>query len=368
MTPRFAGRMDRVQPSAIRDWLALGADPSIISFGGGYPDASLFPAGQLEAVFREVILAPGGGAMQYAPSDGLPRLREQIAGLMTQDSTPCRAEDVLILQGSQQGLDFAARMLIDPGDVIVTEDPTFLGALIAFNPDFTQVSAGGAEVSAGFKGWLIKFQIDPEDHLCRQEHALSLMAAAAGIRVPDTRLFQTPEGAAHFMTRRFDLNGNAPIHLHSYAGLTHTPMRDLIDYSDLLDLTRELTARESEVDEMFRRAVFNIAIANDDDHSRNHAFLMDASGEWMLSPAYDITRSGYALGSGFRAAGVRGKFSGITPDDMSALAAAHGLRRVEEKIEAVLGAIRLWPSFAEQAGLRDSEAALLQDEFPAGRW
>jgi DNA-binding transcriptional MocR family regulator len=134
MTPRFARRMDRVQPSAIRELLALGADPSIISFGGGYPDASLFPAEQLAAVFREVILAPGGGAMQYAPSDGLPRLREQIAGLMTQDSTPCRAEDVLILQGSQQGLDFAARMLIDPGDVIVTEDPTFLGALIAFNP------------------------------------------------------------------------------------------------------------------------------------------------------------------------------------------------------------------------------------------
>jgi DNA-binding transcriptional MocR family regulator len=134
MTPRFAGRMDRVQPSAIRELLALGADPSIISFGGGYPDASLFPAEQLEAVFREVIRAPGGAALQYAPSDGLPRLREQVAALMVQDGTPCGAEDVLILQGSQQGLDFAARMLVDPGDVIVTEDPTFLGALIAFNP------------------------------------------------------------------------------------------------------------------------------------------------------------------------------------------------------------------------------------------
>ena len=134
MTPRFAGRMDRVQPSAIRELLALGADPSIISFGGGYPDASLFPAEQLEAVFREVIRAPGGAALQYAPSDGLPRLREQVAALMVQDGTSCGAEDVLILQGSQQGLDFAARMLVDPGDVIVTEDPTFLGALIAFNP------------------------------------------------------------------------------------------------------------------------------------------------------------------------------------------------------------------------------------------
>lgn len=134
MTPRFARRMAGVQPSAIGELLALGADPSIISFGGGYPDATLFPKEQLDAVFHEVITAPGGAALQYAPSNGLPRLREQIAGLMRADGTPCGADDVLILQGSQQGLDFAARMLVDPGDVIVTEDPTFLGALIAFAP------------------------------------------------------------------------------------------------------------------------------------------------------------------------------------------------------------------------------------------
>lgn len=134
MIPRYAQRMAEVRPSAIGELLALGADPSIISFGGGYPDATLFPAEQLAVIFDEVIRAPGGASMQYAPSNGLPHLRDQIAGLMTADGTPCTGEDVLILQGSQQGLDFAARMLIDPGDVIVTEDPTFLGALIAFAP------------------------------------------------------------------------------------------------------------------------------------------------------------------------------------------------------------------------------------------
>ncbi len=134
MTPRYAQRMAKVQPSAIGELLALGADPSIISFGGGYPDATLFPAAQLDAVFHEIITKAGGAAMQYAPSNGLPHLRDQIAGLMVADGVACTGDDVLILQGSQQGLDFAARMLIDPGDVIVTEDPTFLGALIAFAP------------------------------------------------------------------------------------------------------------------------------------------------------------------------------------------------------------------------------------------
>ena len=127
--------MANVNPSAIDELLALGADPSIISFGGGYPDASLFPKQMLNQVFNEIINDPTGSTMQYAPSDGLPTLREKIATLMNEDGTPCSIDDILILQGSQQGIDLAARMLINPGDTLITEDPTFLGALLAFNPN-----------------------------------------------------------------------------------------------------------------------------------------------------------------------------------------------------------------------------------------
>ena len=241
-------------------------------------------------------------------------------------------------------------------------------ALISINEDFSQALAGGGETPPGFSRWLVKFQIDPEDHLCRQEHAISLMAAAAGIRVPETRLFETPDGAAHFMSRRFDRVPSGPLHLHSYAGLTHTPGRDLIDYSDLIDLTRDLTGRETEIEEMFRRAVFNIAIANDDDHARNHAFLMDSAGEWKLSPAYDMTRTGYALGSGFRAAGVMGKYSKLGLADLRALASSQGLRKIDGQIGAVLDTVRRWPEFAVKSGLKETEVSLLRDEFPAMRW
>lgn len=134
MTLPLARRMAHVKPSAIGELLQLGADPSIISFGGGYPDASLFPLAELEAVFRAAIAEDGKTTLQYAQSNGTPKLRSQIADLMRRDGVVCTAEDVLILQGSQQGLDLAAKMFIDPGDVIITEDPTFLGALIAFNP------------------------------------------------------------------------------------------------------------------------------------------------------------------------------------------------------------------------------------------
>jgi hypothetical protein len=127
--------------------------------------------------------------MQYAPSNGLPHLRDQIAQLMTADGTPCTGDDVLILQGSQQGLDFAARMLIDPGDVIITEDPTFLGALIAFEPSQPQyavvpVDADGMQTE-------------------RLEAILSANPRARMIyTVPD---FQNPTGVTLSLARRKQL-------------------------------------------------------------------------------------------------------------------------------------------------------------------
>lgn len=134
MTFPFATRMARVKPSAIRELLALGAQPDIISFGGGYPDPTLFPVEQLDAIYHEALAGNGRETLQYTVSTGLPRLREQIAERLTRRGTPTTQDNVLILQGGQQGLDLVAKLLIDPGDLIVTENPTFLGGLIAFNP------------------------------------------------------------------------------------------------------------------------------------------------------------------------------------------------------------------------------------------
>ena len=209
MTPRYAQRMASVQPSAIGELLALGADPSIISFGGGYPDASLFPVDQLDAVFHDILRSPGGAAMQYAPSNGLPHLRNQIAGLMTADGMACTGDDILVLQGSQQGLDFAARMLIDPGDVIVTEDPTFLGALIAFAPSQPD------------------YAVVPVDADGMQTDRLqTLLAATPRARmiytVPD---FQNPTGVTLSLERRKALIALA--NQHDLIVLEDTPYRHI---------------------------------------------------------------------------------------------------------------------------------------------
>jgi DNA-binding transcriptional MocR family regulator len=132
--PAFARRADRVQPSAIREFLALAVDPEMTSFGGGYPDPATFPMDELHKIYDDLLSPANALSLQYTASDGLQVLRAQVAERLTRDGMPCEADDILITQGGQQGLDLTAKLFIDPGDVIVTENPTFLGGLIAFNP------------------------------------------------------------------------------------------------------------------------------------------------------------------------------------------------------------------------------------------
>ena len=131
---QFSERMEGVRPSAIRDLLKLGDDPGLISFGGGYPDPSLFPIQELNQIYSSLLVPERSDVLQYTSSNGLPGLRAIVAHRLTRDGMSCTENDILIIQGAQQGLDIAAKLVVNPGDTIVTENPTFLGALIAFAP------------------------------------------------------------------------------------------------------------------------------------------------------------------------------------------------------------------------------------------
>jgi 2-aminoadipate transaminase len=182
----FARRMSRVQPSAIRELLRLGADPQVISFGGGYPDPALFPVAELQEVYARLLVPEHAAALQYTTSNGLPRLRTQVAERLGRDGIECTAEDVLIIQGGQQGLDLAAKLVVNAGDVIVTENPTFLGALIAFAPTEPRYAAVRTD-AAGMD----------TDHL---EEVLAGHPDATMIyTVPD---FQNPTGITMSLARR----------------------------------------------------------------------------------------------------------------------------------------------------------------------
>lgn len=134
MVSKFANRAELVKPSAIRELLRLGADKSITSFGGGYPDADLFPMEQLNKIYAQVVCETGRDFLQYTDSQGNYKLRERIVERALKENIETDPSRVLILNGAQQGLDLMAKLFVDPGDRVITENPTFLGALIAFNP------------------------------------------------------------------------------------------------------------------------------------------------------------------------------------------------------------------------------------------
>ena len=127
------------------------------------------------------------------------------------------------------------------------------------------------------------------------EQAYAEMARAAGIDMPTTRLLTTSDGERHFAIQRFDRFGPGGIgrlHMHTVGGLLHASFREpSLDYRQILQLGARLTRDVRTQIEILRRAAFNVFTHNRDDHARNFAFLMDSTGRWCFSPAYDLTFS-----------------------------------------------------------------------------
>lgn len=139
----FAKRMEGMQASEIRELLKLTAKPDIISFAGGLPAPELFPVEEIAKVSHDLVLKEGRQLLQYATTEGRPSLRAKIAKRMADKyHTVVDPDDILITTGSQQCLDFAGKLFLDPGDVVLCESPSYLGALNAFNayqPKFVEV-------------------------------------------------------------------------------------------------------------------------------------------------------------------------------------------------------------------------------------
>ena len=140
---QFASRMDLLKGSEIRELLKLTAQPDILSFAGGMPAPELFPVEQMMEASRAVLEENGRAALQYSSTEGHPRLRQQIAErMLAKNNIHTDADHILVTSGSQQGLDFSARVFLNPGDVVLLESPSYLGAVNAFKacePRFIEV-------------------------------------------------------------------------------------------------------------------------------------------------------------------------------------------------------------------------------------
>ena len=144
---RFSTRMNLLKGSAIRELLALANKPEILSFAGGMPAPELFPVDKIKAATDAVLDEQGKIALQYSSTNGFEHFRQQIADRMEAKlNIKTSADNILVTSGSQQGLDYSARVFCDKGDVIIIESPSYLGALNAFKacePNFVAIPTDG---------------------------------------------------------------------------------------------------------------------------------------------------------------------------------------------------------------------------------
>ena len=132
--PRLARRVERLKPSTIRQMLKVTQNPEVISFGGGLPAADLFPVAAISAAQDRMMARCGAAALQYSVTDGILELREWVAARSRERlGVDVGADDVVITSGSQQGLDLYGRVFLDAGDVVALENPSYLGAIQAFD-------------------------------------------------------------------------------------------------------------------------------------------------------------------------------------------------------------------------------------------
>jgi len=213
----------------------------------------------------------------------------------------------------------------------------------------------------GHNEWIVKFRatVDPVD-IGPVEEAYARMARVAGIDMAPSRLLPARDGFGYFATRRFDRpSPGRRLHMVSLAGaLEALPDVPSIDYDGLLRATAAITRHAGDVEQAFRRMVFNILAHNRDDHTRQHSYLMGADGEWRLAPAYDLTFSNGPGGEHYLA--VEGEGRMPTRTQVMTLGLRHGLsdRTTAKIIDTVRDALADWPVIATELGVTASRAEI----------
>ena len=224
-------------------------------------------------------------------------------------------------------------------------------AIIAINKDTGEIRSGQIAGQSGFEYYLLKFG-DSEYSSAELEMTYYEMATNAGIRMMPSRLYPV-EGNNHFLTLRFDRDGEKKLHIQTLAAI----QPGANSYEDLVTVCRKLHLPESDCQEVFRRMVFNILANNTDDHNKNFSFIMTPDGKWRLSPAYDLTyifNTGGYLPEENHCMYVRAKLRDITRQDVMDFARNSGIRRPAAIIRDVANSLKQFRSIAQKYKVKEN--------------
>lgn len=280
----------------------------------------------------------GIGALKYEPSQEFERGFDivTLAGL--------RKATQQILSGE---VDDVTSQLLRSGGSAGGARPKFLVDLNLKNLSTIRYSTGKPD--GDMFPVIIKVPGRRDDQYQRIEYCYSLLGRNAGLNVPDTYLLiGNRSKLSSFAIKRFDINGNGErLHTHTFAGLLGLNFREAnVDYSELLRVTGDLTRDHREVVEVFRRMVFNYLGCNKDDHAKNFSFVMNKSGQWFLSPAYDI---GYSSGeNGLHAMAINGLRRNVTLKDFEKIAKNFEIKEWKSIVAKTCEVLKTWPSIADK--------------------
>lgn len=247
-------------------------------------------------------------------------------------------------------------------------------AVVLWNRDAGTLKSDFAPPDSADERWIIKFdgtgegagKADATRPYNRIEAAYMAMAREAGLDVAETTLLEEG-GYAHLMSRRFDRIEGRRMHLHSLAGLQHVDYnaKGAYSYEGLIRTVMSLKLDHRVVTEAFRRAVFNVAIVNQDDHVKNVSFLMDRESGWRLAPAYDLTFSKGGRYTRHHQMSVAGKVGDISRADLITLGRFAGLRKGgADELDRVLDVRSRWAKFAARTGVPRADVTRVRAEFP----
>lgn len=240
-------------------------------------------------------------------------------------------------------------------------------ALIAWNEETNEIRSGQMELGQGYDYWLIKFDnvsrngdhgLEDKPEYTLIEYAYYLMAKSAGILMNPCRIFDS-EGDHHFMTKRFDRLNGSKLHMQSLGALAHISYQEpgICGYELAAAYMKELGLYYNDIEQLYRRMVFNCIAVNQDDHVKNISFIMDRNGKWQLSPAYDITFSYNPTNKWLRAhqMTVNGKITGIDKADLIEAGSGMGIKskRCKDIISEIQTTVNNFRSFADQVGIQE---------------
>ena len=303
--------------------------------------ADITPLDKLSFIGRR-----GMGALEFLPETISERRAEKINIQSLADLAErifSEREDVRILPEES----ITMQSLLTVGSSAGGRQPK---AIIAINKETGEIRSGQIAGLEGFEYYLLKFG-NSKYSSAELEMTYYELAKSAGINMMPSELLAV-EGSNHFLTKRFDRDGDQKIHTQTLAAI----YPDADSYEQLIWVCRKLLLPESDCQEVFRRMVFNVLSNNTDDHNKNFSFIMQKDGSWRLSPAYDITYiidSGGYLPNEDHCLYIRAKLRNVTREDVIQFAHDNGIRRPDSIIRDVVRALRQFRLVATKNGVSE---------------